>query len=131
MKKQFLLFLTLSLLVASPVLAGHAIPTSGDYLAYCQESIKVYEGKSADKSKADVCLGFVEGAISMHFVLTATDRATPYYCMSEYGIDSLDSIPIWIEYLENNPQKLKNAPIITFLLAISEVCPCTEHKTGK
>ena len=74
-------------------------------------------------------LGYVEAAIGMHFVLTASDRATPFYCMPEHGIASYNAISIWTKYLENNPQKLKNAPVITFILAISEAFPCTEPRT--
>jgi len=129
MKKLSLLLLVLSFLVASPVLAEHAISTSGDYLIYCQESIKAYEGKSADVSAASFCLGFVEAAIGMHFVLTASQHAVPYYCMPENEVSSFEASLIWYKYLTNHPQKLTNAPIITFVLAMSEAFPCTESKT--
>ena len=47
-------FLTLSLLLVltTPALGGNTTPTSGDCLPYCQEWIKVYEGKSEDIHKA-------------------------------------------------------------------------------
>ncbi len=47
-------FLTLSLLLVltTPALGGNTTPTSGDCLSYCQEWIKVYEGKSEDIHKA-------------------------------------------------------------------------------
>ena len=131
MKKLQLLLLVLSLLVASPSLGGHPLSTSGDYLKYCQESIKVYEGKSADKSAAGSCLGFVEGAIGMHAALNASGKATPFYCMAEHGISSFDAISIWNEYLENNPRNLDKSPIITFILAIRKVFPCSESQTDK
>jgi hypothetical protein len=131
MKKLFLLLLVLSLLVASPVLGGHSLPKSGDYLKYCLETIKTYEGKSADKSAAGVCLGFVEGTIGMHVVLTASSQAIPLYCLEEHNITSFEATKIWVEYLENNPQNLDKLSIITFVLAIRGAFPCSESKTGE
>ncbi len=48
-------FLTLSLLLVltTPALGGNTTPTSGDCLPYCQEWIKVYEGKP-DLGEGDV-----------------------------------------------------------------------------
>jgi hypothetical protein len=128
MKKLFLIFLVLSLLVASPVLGGQAIPTSADYLKYCQETIKAYEGGAADKSSAGSCLGYVEGALGMHAAFSASGQGKPFYCMPEQGISSFDAVSIWVEYLENNPQKLSNAPVITFILSLNRLYPCVNSK---
>jgi hypothetical protein len=127
MKKLFMLLLVLSLLVASPVLGGHALPTSGDYLKYCQESIKVYEDKHADKLAAAECLGFVEGAIGMHAALNAFGQSTPFYCMPEHGVDSFDATTTWVKYLEKNPQKLDKQPVLSFLLAMKEAFRCPQN----
>jgi hypothetical protein len=131
MKKQFLLLIILSLFIASPVLGGYATPTSGDYLKYCQESIKVYEGKSVDISTANSCIGFVEGALGMHEAFKFLGQGNPFYCIPEHSISSFDIIPIWVEYLENNPQILDKSPLITFILSMSKTFPCTEPKTGE
>ena len=129
--KKLLLLIVLSLLIASPSLGGAPLPTSGDYLKYCQESMKVYEGEVADKSAAGVCLGFVEGAIGMHVALYASGQSTPFYCMTDHGISSFDAIAIWIKYLEKNSQKLNKSPIISFILAIRETFPCSEPQAEK
>jgi len=121
-----LILLALSLLVSSPVLGGQAIPTSADYLKYCQETIKIYGGGTGDKASAGSCLGYVEGVLGMHAAFSASDQGKPFYCMPEEGISSFDAISIWVQYLENNPQKLNNAPVITFILAIIGYFPCTK-----
>jgi hypothetical protein len=131
LKKQIILLLIVSILVASPLQGGHAIPTSGDYLLYCQQNIKLYESKRADESTASVCLGFVEGAIGMHAAFTASDQAIPSLCLPEHGIGSFDAISIWHNYLENNQDLLEKAPITTFISALSETYPCPESKTGE
>ena len=125
MKKLTLFLIAISLIVVSPALGGHAIPTSGDYLKYCQESIKVLEGSPADKSAASSCIGYVEASIGMHEVFNASGQGNPFYCIPENGLSTFDAISIWIKYLENNPQKLNNSPAITFILAISEAYLCS------
>jgi len=118
------LFLVVLLFAASPAWGGNAISVSGDYLAYCQESIKIYGGKSADKSASSSCLGFVEGSIGMHAVFDTSGQGTPFYCVSESGISISGAIAIWVDFLENNPEKLGNSPAITFILAMREAYPC-------
>jgi hypothetical protein len=126
MKKYLLILASSIVLGVSPVYADHAIPTSGDYLAYCQESVKVYEGTPADKLQAGSCLGFAEGALSMHEAYKSSDQGNPFYCVSESGISSFDAISVWIRFLENNPGKLDNAPIVTFVLSMGETYPCDQ-----
>ena len=126
-----LIMIAVSWAVASSALADHTLPTSGDYQAYCQESIKVYDGKPADQSAAGICLGFVEGAMEMHAALNASDGATPFYCMSEHGISGFDAILTWNKYLKNHQDELGKSPIITFVLAIREAFPCPETQPAQ
>ena len=127
MKKTTLWGFTVFLFVASSAYGKHPLLTSGAYLKYCQESIKVYEDKHADKLAAAECLGFVEGAIGMHAALNAFGQSTPFYCMPEHGVDSFDATTTWVKYLEKNPQKLDKQPVLSFLLAMKESFPCPQN----
>jgi len=87
--------------------------------------MKVYEGETADRSAASTCLGFVEGTIGMHAVFATSGKGTPFYCIPEDGISGFGAIAIWVDYLENHPEKLDNTPVITFILAMGESYPCS------
>lgn len=123
MRKLCMLLSFLSLFAVQDAYGGNDF-SSGDYLRYCQESIKLHDGKPANKLTAGVCLGYVEGSIGMHYAHTVTDKTNLFYCMPEPSVSTIEIIHIWTEYLKKNPSKNQSKPIVTFVSAMSEAFPC-------
>lgn len=128
-KHTFLLIIVLVLLSSTTVIAKGL--TSADYLKYCSETVKLYNRVTADKFEAGVCLGFVDGSVSLHHVDIVTDKTNLLYCMPEANISTINIITLWIKYLEKHPKMLEKEPIATFSSAMAEAFPCDKANNKK
>ena len=130
MKKLALLLIISSLFVASPVLGVH---NSAGWLSECKEGVKFLNNEPCDLAKVNHCMGFIIGADQMLSKVSAANQdieINQLYCRP-FDLVTAQTIRIWVEYLENNPQELNLSPIETFSSAMTEAFPCPEPQPSK
>jgi hypothetical protein len=120
MKKLIMLIATVSLFVASPVMAidGNVL------LESCTDGIKMLENdKSADEFNAGVCKGFILGSLQVHSLYTDVYKVKGFYCVPENAsIGQL--VRITSKYLKTHPENLHLGAAVSVHNAMIVAFPC-------
>lgn len=124
MKKLALLFVAVSLFVASPSFAGSP-GTGSSLLQDCIVAIRVLDGDdSADQFQFGMCAGYISGAIENH-KLTATNKRERFFCFPQDTDIGLNQVMrITLKYLQNHPEHHHYPAAFSVNKAMQEAFPC-------
>jgi len=131
MKKLALLFVAVSLFVASPVMAELGIYfTDGNSLQKnCIETEK--ETTINNALPSGLCLGYIRGVSDLHSTLSRNLLPKPLFC-SPKNATAGQLVKIVIKFLNEHPEIMLHEPASGLVLcALIEAFPCPDPEPSK
>jgi hypothetical protein len=121
MKKLLLLFVAISLVIASPVMAVNykAFVNGRDLIERCDT-----ENGATNKFVLPNCLGYIAGVIDLHESLLRTETVKPIFCKPERH-DLTEMHKIVCIFLKENPDSLLESASDLVIQALTELFPCS------
>ena len=135
MKKLILLIITLSLFIATPVMAepeSHYSSVLGSELQImCEEASRYYGGYiSADEVLTKECYKYISGVVDSHTAFHIKKGFAPLYCMPNNA--QLGQLAEMIyNYINEHPDSLNISAAQIIHDALGEAFPCQGIKPSK
>jgi hypothetical protein len=121
MKKPVLLFVAISLFIATPVMADNykAYVNGRDLIERCDT-----EYNDTNKFILPNCLGYIAGVIDLHESLLRDEAVKPIFCKPERH-DLTEMHKVVCNFLNENPSLLSNSAPDLVTQALAELFPCS------
>lgn len=123
--KRIILFLILSLLLASPAMAG--TKNGKKLLDECSYVVTTVINTSEKLFMHDKCLTYIQAVNDAHNTFVKYKEFGAYYCLP-YGTTYDQLGKIIYKYLNEHPEKIKQTASSSVLDALKESFPCNESK---
>lgn len=90
--------------------------------SYTNEELISNCNNSESFFKVGICFGFIEGVKDSYFVLQTLNKQRIMICMPDTPMEDL--INIYLNYMNNHPEQIKEPPTFTYLMSLIEAFPC-------
>jgi Rap1a immunity proteins len=102
-----------------------AFLTGQKLLGYCSQAVKSFDDdKTVDIAEANLCIGYVAGALDMERNIVALSKTwTPHVCYPKNGTVE-QAVRVVVKYLRDNPEGLHYSAGSTIWVALMKAFPC-------
>ena len=70
------------------------------------------------------CLGYIDGVIDAHELLSAAHLEAKYFCLPPTGLEAGDAMDIVLKYIRDNPSMMTMPARLVIIRALNEKYPC-------
>lgn len=102
-----------------------AFLTAQKLLGLCSQAVKSFDDdKGADIAEANLCIGYVAGALDMERMLATLSKTwTPHVCYPKNGTIE-QAVRVVVKYLRDDPEGLHYSGGSTVWVALMKAFPC-------
>ena len=125
-KKLTLLFVAVSLFVASPVMAEEQVGPETTYYLFGACIDAVYIDDTLTTSA--YCRAFIKGAVNTHKYYTSNYNFPKQYCLPK-ALSEREIVVIFIKFVQVHPEFMEKPALATLNYALKNAFTCTEPES--